>query len=243
MVTDAQLLILRLIGRMYFLTAEQVRARYYGRSLTLVQSRLKGMVDAGYLVRRGFRPALQGGSYPYVYSPSSKGRKILVDLGDLPRQRFRPAEDAKIRQYPSHTLAVNDVLIACERLCGAVELTRFIHERTIARTSIPYKADSYLEFTNDRGYLLEVDLGTEVERFWRTKIERLCRFVDSTHYDDYFDLFHGVIVVAPAADRASQLKRWTEDELTKLGLAHWGELFTFTTMDIASDPERLPTIL
>jgi len=236
MLNESETRIVQLIGRMYFLTAGQVVRRYYSAgSKTLVGSYLKALTESGYLTRRGFKPSLQGGSYPYVYSLSPKGRRELVRTGYLPNQRYRPSEEEALRTYPDHTLAINDVLIAGE-LSG--KLTRFVHERTINRIRPPYRPDGYLECGNT-GFLLEVDRDTEAFEFWDRKIARLCAFVGSDNYTKYFELFEGVLVVVPDQSRLDLLTRWTKASLDRLGLPDWLQLFRFLTHAEACDPERL----
>lgn len=240
MLTDSDLAILRLVARMYYLTAEQVRQRYYGNSLSWVQARLKSLVELGYLTRRGFMPKLDGGSYPYIYSLSGKGRKLLVELEYLPRQRYRASEDRNLRQYPTHTLAINDVLIALEK---TERLAYFVHERDIARMRIPYKPDGYLHLTDERGYLLEVDMKTESPKVWQDKMERLARFVNSDAYDAFFPKFRGVVVVSKDDRRLLALQSWTEFAFARMGLPGATSAFIYTTLDVARDTDQLATLL
>lgn len=243
MLSDADLQILHLIGRMYYLNPEHVRARFYGNSISWVQNRLFRLKQLGYLDRKGWDATFGGGSRPYVYWLASKGRAELIETEYLAPSRFRPSEQEELTQYPKHTLAINEVLIALEKLTGAVTLAYYVHERTIARMVIPYKPDAYIHLSNDAGYLLEVDMGTESPLVWQNKMERLARFVNSDRYDEYFPKFRGVIVVARTDKRLLALRSWTELAFTRMGLPRATDAFVYTTLDVASDPNSLAKLI
>lgn len=241
--------IVRLIGRMYFVVPEQVTTRFYSAGAkTRVQSLLKGLAERGILVRDRYGLPMYRGTDPYVYRLWSGGHAYLSERGLAPH-RWKPSEQTTPR--PSllpHTLAVNDVLIALERLQDPYRLVRFVHERDFRKRPSPVNPDAYIEVVGPDardGYLLEIDMGTEQSIHWKKKVERLINFVGTPAYESACDSqgFSAVIVVAPDKIRALELERWTLAELSQLRLPHWRELFRFTTMDVATDPERLPTIL
>lgn len=244
MLSESDMRIVHLVSRMHYLTADQVIRRYYRPgSASTVKTNLKALAEGGYLTRQGWDPLLNGGSRPYVYSLSGATRSYLVKRGMLPQQRFRKSEVDALKQYPSHTLAVNDILIAAELVTGAMTLDHFVHERVIQRMPIRYKPDAYLHFGAEHGILLEVDLDTEIERVWTDKIKRLVVFVSSTDYEYYFPRFRGVLVAGSDEARTARLKAWTDRTLVGLNFASAIELFTYVTLEQARDPGRLPLSL
>src|SRR5437899_2784319 len=84
--------ILSALSQFYFLTAEQVTRLFYSpNSLTYVQTKLKGLTDAGYTHRLFFqqkRPARA----TYVYYLARKGLHHLHDSGREVEERSRPSE-------------------------------------------------------------------------------------------------------------------------------------------------------
>src|SRR5215203_4144493 len=84
--------ILRAVRRYHYLTALQIArvAGYRSTSLTYVQTRLKRLVDAGYLQRPSFPRVGHTGSSPLVYTLGRKGRQYLFDQGEDVEFRLRP---------------------------------------------------------------------------------------------------------------------------------------------------------
>lgn len=228
---------------MAFVTPELVCRRFYSpRSITHVQTRLKELCDSGVLVKRGWAPGLGGGSRPYVYSLAPKTRSQLVKSGYLPNVRYRPGEDRATKQYPAHTLAVNEVLVSAELV---PTFDHFVHERTVQRMNIPYKPDAYIQFVGSAkpyGLVLEVDLDTEDRGFWEGKIKRMVEFINSDTYDTVFPHFDGVLVVGKDELRTNRLQMWTAHTLTRLNIEA-GSLFHYATLEACRSPEVVTPLL
>ena len=165
--------ILLAIGRMHYLTNEQLRRLYYGQSLSYVQERTRKLAQLGYLLRLELKSARRGGSSPIVYSLDRIGRSFVEEAGYSLPSRFRKSEIlAASPMHLEHTLAVNDVLIAFEQLQGSVSLLEYWHERDIKRMSLPVYPDAWIAVRDGdlkTAYLLEVDRGTEKQVAFRDR--------------------------------------------------------------------------
>src|SRR5688572_494704 len=106
--------ILQALGTYHYLSADQVCRLLYSRgSLTYVYAKLKLLTDAGYTLQSFLPRMTKSGSAPSVYTYGRKGYRYLQELGFALPSRFH-ATEAQQHAYIflSHTLAVNDVLIA-----------------------------------------------------------------------------------------------------------------------------------
>jgi hypothetical protein len=79
--------------------------------------------------------------------------------------------------------------------------------------------------------LLEVDMGTMDRRRWQEKVKRYLQFFTG----EFRTVFHTdaatvAVVVSDIERRVTDLKRWTENELTRSGAKTHGELFYFTRL-------------
>ena len=106
-----------------YLTPVQVTRLYYSKgNLTNVYTRLKALTEAGYLQRLLLPRRVQRGTLPSVYLLTRKGRAFL-HTGELtvphPIVLSRPKEHTYL--FLTHTLAVNDFLIAADRLAREQE--------------------------------------------------------------------------------------------------------------------------
>jgi len=104
---------------------------------------LKNLVEAGFLQRVFLPRAVQhAGSSPFVYTLASRGRRYLQGLGLSVPAHYRPSEEAEHEHsllFLSHTLAVNDFLIAAGLLARRrpkVRLEAMIHERKLRREPV-----------------------------------------------------------------------------------------------------------
>lgn len=261
--SPADAAILRAFGRYHYLTARQVtRLHYAASSLTHVQEKLKRLTDAGYL-RTNFRYREgRSGSSPYIYSLSLQGRRVLEKLGMEVTYRPTPSEQRAYKAlFFDHTIAVNDVLIAVERLArqrNDVELLALKAERELKRlgSRVPLGSGEQVWVHLDGWFTLqfdespwptglELDRGTEQQRRWRKKVTALLTW----HRQVYPELFGMsaltimVVIVPPDAvsrdKRLAELLYWTEQELTTLGQIREGQRFYFTTQNPSeTDPEE-----
>lgn len=131
--TPVDMSLLYTVYRYYFVTVEQVtRALYKPGTLTTVRNRLASLEKRGYLLSL-YYPTIKKGNSPKIYSIARAGLNVLQEQEyDVP-SRFRPVEQKEKKYFfLHHTLAVNDVLIACaniEKSHPAIKLARMIHER------------------------------------------------------------------------------------------------------------------
>lgn len=228
--------ILRAVGRYHYLSARQTtRALVYSPgSLTLIQSKLKRLVDAGFLQRIFLPRANQhAGSSPLVYSLASRGRHYLQDMGLSAPSRQRPSEEAERERsllFLPHTLAVNDFLIAADLLSlryPEVSLEGMIHERGLRREPVyvsekgrivPIVPDGWIDLLLSGNLqmclVLELDRGTVEQRAWRRKIRSLLAYARGPYQERFGTTSLTVAVVTTAGEkRLGSLLRWTEAEI------------------------------
>jgi hypothetical protein len=224
---------LRALQRYHFLTAKQMcRLLYKAGSLTLVRSRLKALTDAGYLRRKSQPRAIASGRLPEVYTLDRRGLNYLVSLGLEVPNRFRPQEVDQLGFHLlSHTLAINDFLIAAELLTvssPAVALSSMLHDLVLKRTPIRVELpdgkttsvvpDEWLDVrVTQSGAVhqfplsLELDRGTRERKSWQQKVRALISFAGKPYRQAFGTSFLTFAVVAtPGARRRDQLLSWTE---------------------------------
>ncbi len=254
--------ILGALGRYPYLTARQCcRLLYAPGSFTYVQAALKGLGDGEYVQRLFLPRPTPHGRAPAVYTLGRRGRTHLASVGVEVAVRLRPAEEMGWSYlHLSHTLAVGDVLIACELVCRAlpqVRIARLLHERALkhlpivvagvsGKTAVVPDGWVDLRVTGGEGVdrycvAFEVDRGTMEQRAWRRKVAAL---VAATHgpYQAAFgtDLLTIAVVATPGAGRMAELRHWTGAELVALGEAGQADLFRFTALPVAeTDPVTL----
>jgi len=248
--------IVRAVGRMYYLTNTQLRTLfdYSPQSASHVEELTHELTaERGYLLKLP-RELYGRGSPPQVHVLSQKGWNWLAEQ-ELVAGRYREAE--KRAQSGSsgalpHTLEVNDVLIAFERLHrrqDRIRLTGYFHERDIKKLRLSAYPDAWIEVQVQEGeqtpasdvYLLELDRDHEDESKIRDKVSRLVNFIGSRSYIDAFgsDLFRAVLWVAPDERRLDELGRLTKLELERKRLPHYDQIFRYVTKSVITDPEWL----
>lgn len=248
-VGQPDLKLLASLNRYHFLTAAQMCRLYYSpTSITFVQEKAQGLARSKY-VQRVFLPRLgQHGSSPSVYRLATRGMDYLKSAGYEVGGRYRPSEEgAHSYLFLSHTLAVNDVLMAGELLCRqypTISLENMIHERDLKKApmyvsdggtkKLPVIPDGYLDFRLNGEYqvciALEVDMGTTEQRRFRKKVRELVACASGPYQERFGtpSLTYAVVAV-PGEKRFSELLRWTELELRELG-AEDSDLFRLTSL-------------
>lgn len=255
--------ILRAINRFQYMTAAQAGRLLYPQQHDdnrYVQRRLRGLAEAGYVLRLRELPTPRVGSAPHVFTLADKGRRFVSGRGDaLASAYYRPSEErAKAEDNPfmEHTLAAVDVLIAAERLCREclVLMPRLLNERQLKRSSIRVQPagrpeasrmavipDAWFQlrpFDSDPvSIALELDRGTEGQKHWRRKVACLT----GGAVPDAFESDNLTVAVAvPGAARREQLRTWTLDELVQIGQPEIADIFLFTDASpVTTDPVEL----
>lgn len=247
--------IVRAVGRLHYLTNRQLLTlfEYSPKSATHVEELTHELTEQGYLLKL-HRELYGRGSPPQVYVLSQWGWNWLAEQG-LVAGRYRESE--KLEQSSNsgalpHTLDVNDVLIAFERMHrrqDRVKLDGYFHERDIRKLRLPAYPDAWIEVKLQEDaptpasdvYLLELDRDTEDEIKIRTKVSRLVNFIGSRSYSEAFgsDLFRAVLWVAPDERRLDELGRLTQLELERQRLPHYDQIFRYATKETITDPAWL----
>lgn len=227
--------------------------------------RLKRLVDSGYVLRLRDLPKPIYGSPPHVFTLARRGRQFLSKLGVETPSYFRPSEEgskAFNRMYMQHTLASIDVLITAEALCKqkeyGVTCPRLYSERELKRAPLKVDVapapnspspesrrvtvipDGWFQLTVTggaaRSIALELDRGTEEQKFWRRKVAALVTWANGPYREAFETDNITIAVVAPSDARRDQLREWTARELHNRGISSDGDIFLFTSADPVQTP-------
>ncbi len=226
------------IWRHQCMTALQVTKLLFSvTSLTWVQTKLKRLTEAGYLVRSQIPVKLVEGRPPLYYGLAERALGHLASYGVAVPERARPY---RVRHYSdpfiAHLLAVNELLIAGQRLCQqqpTLKLARVLHQQDFERQPVvvrrpggqpaKVKLDGFLDFEVHTAQpyrsplCLEVDRGTERRQKWRDKVRHLVYFMRGPYQDTFKRQAVTIGVVAtPGRERLISLIGWTREELTEL---------------------------
>lgn len=245
--TAADEVILRALHAYRYLTAAQLtRLLYAPGSLTYVQTKLKGLRERG-VVQAIFLPRrTQAGSAPSVYTLARAGQRQVAQLGITIPPRARPGEETgRSYLFLSHTLAVNDVVIAAALLTrhqNAVQLAAWQHEHEIKHRPLAVSLghnkrqlvvpDAWLDFRVPGGeqvcVLLELDRGTEDRSQWTKKLAGLLAALQGP-YQAAFDTDSAVVAVLTTAGdvRAGALLAWSESVLKEQHQERLAQAFCF----------------
>jgi Replication-relaxation len=264
---DADTAILLALNRLIYLTAAQTSRLLYPKlkdNNRYATRRLKRLVDTGYVLRLGNLPTPRYGSAPHVFSLARKGRQYVSGLGTETLAYFRPSEEAEKafnRPYMQHTLCAIDVLIAAELLGkeSGISLSRLVNERELKRMavrvdvgpsggsvspmsrSVAVIPDGWFQLKvgseSPRSIALELDRGTEEQKFFRRKVAALSVWANGPYRDVFETDNITIAVVAPNEVRRDKLRAWTARELASRGRSEDEEIFLFTSADpIAQSP-------
>jgi DNA-binding MarR family transcriptional regulator len=237
--------ILRALLRHHYLTAEQIRRRHYGNTLSTVQANLKRMVDKGLVKPRLHRPR-----YPahatYVYHLTRKGLNYLQSIGTDVPAAFQPIRRlAPTDPFMAHTLAVNDVLLSAELLderIPQVEVRSLLAEHDLKKRGTHVKfledggrrpvtvaviPDLALDLALSRSdgryreyFVWEVDRGSEEQKRWKTKVRAylLWSYPPFPYREALGDVpLTAIAVLAVSGEgRHDNLLRWTEEVVREL---------------------------
>ena len=238
-------------------TAEQLtRLNYKMGMLTTVKARLKDLSDNRYVLPLS-HPSIR---LPYLYALDRKGLNYLSAQGIDVREYFRPSQEedsAKNFLFREHMLAISDILIHAmlfEKSDASYCINAMLHERFFknhpikavytranteeTKTLVP---DAYLEFVYTRELgkeetipiLVELDRGTEEQKYFRRRIRAYIVFLKSRTFKTFFNIENITIAFATTKNhnRIKQMREWTRKELALTNEPSWlGQLFLFTSL-------------
>lgn len=265
-VTPGHDLLLHDLNNLQRATAEQLtRLNYKMGMLTTVKARLKDLSDNRYVLPLS-HPSIR---LPYMYALDRKGLNYLQSLGVDVREYFRPGQEedsAKNFLFREHTLAITDILIHSllfEKSEPSYRISSMLHERFFknhpikavytksdkeeSKTLVP---DCYLEFvytqqnSNSKEatipVLLELDRGTEDQKFFRKRIRAYIVFLRSRTFETVFNIKNITIAFATTKDhsRVEKMIEWARLEFALTSEPSWlRQLFLFTSL-----PENMAEI-
>lgn len=253
-------LILQALLRYHYLSSRQVcRLLYKPGSLTYVQTKLKRLTDVGFAQRLFLPRNTQYGSAPSVYRLARKALNYLKAEGMAVELRYHPSEEREHSYlFLSHTLAVNDVLIAAELICRQfpeIVLNEVLHERVLKRQPLYVEdgdggkvaiiPDGWLDLRLGGSFqmclALEVDQGTVEQKKWREKVRGLVGYAKGPYQEAFKTTSLTIAVVAtPGEKRLFDLLRWTEAELEAINEKQEADLFRLSSFAPASvEPEEV----
>jgi hypothetical protein len=245
-------------------TAEQLtRLNYKMGMINTVKARLKDLGDAGYVLPL-YHPTIR---LPYMYALDRKGLNYLQAQGVDIREYFRPSQEedsAKNFLFREHMLAISDILIHAllfEKSEQSYRIERMLHERFFknhpikatytrnsreeTKTIVP---DAYLAFvsTSPEGLedtipvLVELDRGTEDQKFFRKRIRAYIVFLRSREFEKLFVVKNITVAFATTKDhtRVNKMREWARQEFALTHEPLWlSQLFLFTSL-----PEKMGEI-
>ncbi len=256
-VTPVHDLLLHNLNTLQRATAEQLtRLNYKMGMINTVKQRLKDLTDNRYVLPLS-HPSIR---LPYMYALDRKGLNYLQGQGVDVREYFRPSQEedsAKNFLFREHMLAISDILIHALLFVKSEPSYRIAamqHERVFKNT--PIKAtytrnnreetktlvpDAYLAFacTSPSGkevhipVLVELDRGTEDQKFFRRKIRAYIVFLKSRAFKTLFSIENITVAFATTRNhnRIRQMREWTRKELALTSEPSWlGQLFLFTSL-------------
>jgi hypothetical protein len=255
--------ILHALAEYQYLSARQVQRLFYGPgSKEEPQRLLKQLADAGYVYPIHFTAA----RLPYIYRLARKGLNYCRDLGLDVFERFNAGEEADRSPWSMrHTIAISDALIGlteAARSSPRFGLERMVHERVLKRThklaveivdpqgvttASSYVPDAWFALIGAdsqskyrQGYCLEIDFGTEAQRAFGRKLDRILAAAAGPYRRVYGPhRMRVAIIVAGGPNpnaRLMTLVRWTEAALKAHTGAGERPRFFFTYGNPAETP-------
>jgi hypothetical protein len=231
-------------------------ANYSRSSHNYVAKHVTAVTRAGYaemhLLDR--KPEVRKGSRPGVWLLSEKGLTFLVKAGLATKEQLPSYLPIPSPYFTKHILGVNCVLIALQewaRITTGVVLHQLEHDHVLKRFPISVDigaakprmtaADGFVDleaFDYRYKLWLELDRGTEEMEQWKDKVEVLVRYCQTQPLEEPLTIMVVVSVQKELrpAHRLKLLRGWTEQQLEKMGLLEWADLFRFRTIE----PDIIP---
>jgi hypothetical protein len=241
-------LVLLSLARYHYLSSLQIcRLHYSPGSLTYVQAKLKTLHEQGFCQRIWLPKRQPHGSAPAIYSLGWRGVKHLREGGVDITARVRPSEKNFLSYlFLTHTLELNDFLIAAELLCRwepEFQLAGFLHDRDLKSRPVYVRdddgkriavvPDGWLDLRIRGSFqvclAVELDRGTEEQKKWRRKVASLLAYANGPYQERFNTRSLTFAVVTTAGDRRLlELLKWTKAELEARHEFSQADLFLFT---------------
>jgi hypothetical protein len=180
-------------------------------SVTRANARLLLLVLAGWL-ERFFVGTIAGGRRA-IYTLSRQGAALV----EAPYRgiRRRAGRWFSSDLFVEHQLLINSIFLAVKYkpLSGTVTFVRWQSFYDPISQLIPLMPDGFFEVNTGcgiRAHFLEVDLGNEPQRIWRTKVQRYLQMAISGEFSRVFQQQQfRVLVIAHSDRRLDQIRKTT----------------------------------
>jgi hypothetical protein len=193
---------------------------------------------------------------PRLYTLTSSGRRVAIQLSKAPYKRFRVGEEKERGEnalFVAHTIAVTNVLIAARLLAKtvpAIRLNRILTERELKRAI-------YVTVPGERRICIEPDGAVEfvIQDTWRDfcYLEVYRHHLNETRFQHkiqgyvtalitglHEQLFQTSAMTVAVDNLKKTLKQWTEEALAAMDRTDAGERFYFCWLNTASaSPKEL----
>ncbi len=218
-----------------YLTGKQLTTLLYSRgSARYVSAKLKTLTDEKFLHRLE-RETI---NFPYVYCLGIRGIRYLKAVGyDIPA--FHPSEHTRHKpQFLTHTLAVNDFLIAASSLPSStpsIAVVEIRHDLTLKRTSQPVIPDGWIDFRINQHtqvcIWLELDMGTMDQKPFRKKVAALIEYAKNGYTRAFGTPSLTIAFATPKGHHRTQIiHSWIQQELTAIHAAQSADVFRILTI-------------
>jgi hypothetical protein len=201
------------------------------RSVARANTRLPKLVAHG-LLKRFFLPTDKGGKKA-LYSMTRKGAALAqIAFAGL----SRPSDRVLVGDlFVAHQMHINDVYLELKYRpipISGVLFRRWIVLKALLSTSSPIIPDGYFELTIPSRVVscfLEVDLGGETSKIWKSKIEAYLNFAVTGDFENQFQQPQFRVLIITTSDRRLQaLRALTAKYTEKL---FWISTFTAINRD------------
>jgi hypothetical protein len=252
------------LALLQYLTIEQARRLLYGKSYGKTATAFRTLEALG-LVKFVWLPPPNNrlGGASKVYTLTKKGIAYLAAIGETGLEN-----KIKNPLNLQHPLRISDFLITAQLFCKhdtRFTIDEMFHERVLndrLRTNVANQVtihvktrDSSIEekivspildallIISSQGTTypigVEIDMGTESEEQWRSKVAALVQWVRGPYRSLFSYKAITIATVTTSQNRLQQLCAWTRDELQTTGRGKYLEIFVFTDVAPESDPQTL----
>jgi hypothetical protein len=214
---DRDLRLLRELSVMRIIDREQAKLAAQFGSTTRANVRLLALTRAG-LLRRFFLGTVAGGKKA-LYALSARGATLVQVPLRGPRRRSN--EMLSVDFFVQHQLAINELYCAVKFRPIPLPHATFARWESFSaplEQGISLIPDGYCEVANagiTLASFLEVDLGHEGRRIWKTKIQNYLRYAVSGHFEKQFHVPRFRVLVVTNTERRLQSIRSLTSTLTE----------------------------